>query len=382
MSAGDEAWFSVITPPGRGAIAVVSAAGDAAWRVFQQSFRPAGASANPMPGPGAAVFGRWGDEPAEELMVCRGDGEVVEVHCHGGRAAVRRIAAAFSAAGVRELDWREYLQTTATDVLEAEASLAAAGATTQRVAALLLGAPRALRDELSRIEALAVAGDWPAASERSESLLAAAGWGIGLARPWRVAVAGAPNVGKSSLVNALLGYARAIVHDQPGVTRDVLRTAAAFDGWPVELIDAAGVRETTDPLEAAGVARALAAAAAADLVLHVLDATSKRLVEEVGQALNQADARRIVVVNKIDLAPADGLDDSIVRLSATTGAGLPELQRRIVAALEPSGGIPAAFVWTDRQKTAAAALAKATAAGDLEQVRIALRNFRDDRVAN
>ena len=71
--------------------------------------------------------------------------------------------------------------------------------------------------------------------------------------PWKVVLAGAPNVGKSSLINALLGYDRAIVHDTPGTTCDVVTASAAFGGWAVELADTAGLRATIDPLETHGV---------------------------------------------------------------------------------------------------------------------------------
>jgi tRNA modification GTPase len=90
-----------------------------------------------------------------------------------------------------------------------------------------------------------------------------------------VVIAGPPNVGKSSLINALLGYQRAIVFDQPGTTRDVLTATTAIDGWPVELADTAGIREGDDAIETEGVARALAEIRAADLVVEVWDASQE-----------------------------------------------------------------------------------------------------------
>ena len=96
-----------------------------------------------------------------------------------------------------------------------------------------------------------------------------------LTAPWRVVVAGPPNVGKSSLVNALAGYQRSIVAPTPGTTRDVVTTRLAIDGWPVELADTAGVREATDALETQGVRLAREATAAADLCLWVLDASAR-----------------------------------------------------------------------------------------------------------
>ena len=86
-------------------------------------------------------------------------------------------------------------------------------------------------------------------------------------------IAGPPNVGKSSLINALLGFQRAIVFDLPGTTRDVVTAVTALDGWPVELSDTAGLRSSDDPLELAGIEQAHRQAAAADCLLLVFDAS-------------------------------------------------------------------------------------------------------------
>src|SRR5439155_711085 len=95
-----------------------------------------------------------------------------------------------------------------------------------------------------------------------------------LTNPWRVVVAGAPNVGKSSLVNALAGYARCVVSPTPGTTRDVVSTLIAVDGWPIELLDTAGLRLPGENLEQQGIALARAAVESADLCLWVIDASA------------------------------------------------------------------------------------------------------------
>jgi tRNA modification GTPase len=136
-----------------------------------------------------------------------------------------------------------------------------------------------------------------------------------------VTVAGAPNVGKSSLVNALAGYQRSIVAPTPGTTRDVVTVNLAVDGWPLELSDTAGLRTAGESLEVAGIQRARAAAAGADLCLWVLDASAEPVWPDAG-----AGAVRLVV-NKVDLPPAWDLNqaEGAVRVSAQTGDGLPEL---------------------------------------------------------
>jgi tRNA modification GTPase len=145
------------------------------------------------------------------------------------------------------------------------------------------------------------------------------------------AITGAPNVGKSSLINALAERDVAIVSPTPGTTRDAIETRIVLGGVPVTLVDTAGLRDTADPIEAEGVRRARARAAAADLVLTVVEAGSPT-VSEPGS---------LVVVNKSDLYPERRAD--VLAISALTGAGLPELRDRLAAeatALTQSSGPP------------------------------------------
>ncbi len=125
---------------------------------------------------------------------------------------------------------------------------------------------------LAEIRRLITAADWPAAREAVCQVLAR--WPIGshLVEPWRVVLAGPPNVGKSSLVNALVGYQRAIVYDAPGTTRDMVTAITALEGWPVELCDTAGLRSSREAIEAEGVRLARQAAAAADALVLVFSA--------------------------------------------------------------------------------------------------------------
>jgi tRNA modification GTPase len=154
------------------------------------------------------------------------------------------------------------------------------------------------------------------------------------------AIIGRPNVGKSSLLNALLRTDRAIVTAIPGTTRDVLEEAVNIRGIPVRLLDTAGVRETADPVEHEGIARSLKTLGEADLVLLVLDG-SVPLTEEDRDLMRRCeDLTLVLAVNKIDLGSdlsADAFDDArrhrgqarTVRISAKTGAGLDDLRDTI-----------------------------------------------------
>jgi tRNA modification GTPase len=189
----------------------------------------------------------------------------------------------------------------------------------------------------------------PLADEISKAM---AGQGERLREGLRVAIAGPPNAGKSTLFNRLARREAAIVSPFPGTTRDVLEIHLDLGGYPVTVLDTAGIRDTTDPIEREGVRRAGEQAAGADLVLWVIEPTS----EDVGEAPVQAGW---LVVNKMDLTdPAErgkieyGFKNSNVVhfISSTTGMGIEELVTSISAFAERFFTQEAALVTRDRQR--------------------------------
>lgn len=148
-----------------------------------------------------------------------------------------------------------------------------------------------------------------------------------------VVLAGQPNVGKSSLLNALAGEDVAIVTALPGTTRDRIEKALSIDGMPLNVIDTAGLRETEDEIERLGIARTRAALAQADVVLHLSDARGTQAAADADAAILASlppAAARLEVVNKIDLAGlAPGRHGGAIRISATTGAGLDALRAEL-----------------------------------------------------
>ena len=268
-------------------------------------------------------------------MVCRRANDEWEIHCHGGRSASEAILQDLAADGATVADSPAWLQRHVPDCLAADARLALGAAPTERTAIILLDQYRgALRCQLENVQVALDQGAWETVAACLTRLTALSRVGLHLTQPWRVVVAGPPNAGKSSLVNAILGYSRSIVFHQPGTTRDVVAALTALDGWPVELFDTAGLRAGGDAIECEGVARALTQMHQADLVLLVFDATAgwteshRQLAAEWPQSL--------VVGNKADLLrdepPATAWQ---LTTSALTGQGLAELLEAIVRRLVP-----------------------------------------------
>ena len=330
---------SLLTPPGAGAIATVAVAGPGAWEVARRLFRPAGPTPLPDTPPLHRVwFGRLGEGVGDEvvLAVTRVEPEPrVEAHCHGGRRVVRWVIEQFLALGCVETEWMS-LDSVQPPRRGGGALWELTRATTLRTASILLdqyhgGFDRAVR---------AILADPEAGRKQLAALAAFAPVGRHLVEPWKVVVAGPPSVGKSSLVNALAGYQRSVVSETPGTTRDVVTVPVAFDGWPVELADTAGLRSATG-LEAEGIDRAKRSAAAGDLTVWVFDATTAE-----PEFPPPSQTRTLYVVNKVDQPP--GWDFTNVpdapHVSAATGEGVPGLAAAIARTLVPHPPEPGAAV--------------------------------------
>ena len=324
-----------LTPPGRGAVATLLVEGPRALAAVAARFRAKGARMLTDYPKDRLVFGHFGAAEGQEVVIrCRGE-DSVEVHCLGGPAAVAMIQAALVEQGGRVCPWEDWLAVCEADPIAAAARQALAKARTARTAAILLDQYHgALRRELEEIDRAVCQGDHGSALARLDTLLARAPVGRHLTEPWQVVLAGSPNVGKSSLVNALVGYPRAIVHPAPGTTRDVVSVTTAMDGWPVELSDTAGLHAGGGAVERAGVQRAREKLAAADLVLLVFDRSVPW--SEVDEDLIRAWPGGLVIHNKCDLAAAGAGRPPGVATSALTGQGVEGLVCHIAQRLVPS----------------------------------------------
>jgi tRNA modification GTPase len=286
--------------------------------------------------------------------------DVVELSVHGSPVVLRAVVAAATSAGARPAEPGEFtlraflngridlLQAEAVaDLIEAATPLQARAAFDQLDGTLthaIAAIEAALFDLVARLEASV---DFPeegyhfvepgAVGDALDRVLEQTGALLGDARRGRmireglmVAIVGAPNVGKSSLFNALAGAARAIVTDVPGTTRDLVTEFVDVDGLRVTLVDTAGLRESADAAEREGVARARRSAGIADLVLHVEDRSRPRLTDTASRTRAR---KELYIANKADL-PAAWRDAAAIEVSAVTGAGLDAVRQSIVAALD------------------------------------------------
>jgi len=268
-----------------------------------------------------------------------------ELHLHGGRAVLTAVADALVALGARPAEPGEFTRRAflngRMDLVEAETAAQRLQALRQMEGALgvrLRGWSERLVRLLAQQEALIDFPDEDLPPEVEAAVvaeIAALGVEIGAAvdddrRGERLreglvfAISGAPNVGKSSLINALVEREVAIVAATPGTTRDVLEARIELGGVPVTLLDTAGLRESDDAIEAEGVRRARARAAEADAVVLVEDASHPCQAPSIER---QAGQHVVRVVNKIDLAPAAA--HVAVGVSALTGTGLDRLREAL-----------------------------------------------------
>jgi len=332
---------ALLTPVGRGALAVVGVAGPGAQACVARLFSPRGPQPLADRPEGAIVFGRWENRvggSGEELVVVRRGAEALEIHCHGGLAASEAVITSLEQLGAVRQAWPEWLRAGGTSEIEVEALEAiaiAGGPKSARILSRQLAG--VLAAEFAGVGRLVAEGRADEARVALDRLGRAARVGLRLARPWRVVVTGSVNAGKSSLVNALAGHARAIVSPEPGTTRDLLETRVVLDGWEVDLVDTAGLREkggddAASGVERAGIARAVAASDGADLVLRVVD--GRQIGANGPAALSN---RELLVASKADLIgdAATAAAAGTVWTSASSGAGVAALAAEIVRRLVP-----------------------------------------------
>ncbi|MBC7966071.1 MAG: GTP-binding protein [Fuerstia sp.] len=373
-------WFRILTAPGPGAVAVIEmrctfaeTAQHALRRlsfgrpgersgvsppVQPRSVLPQNASAQgllPAMSIGRICYGRWNDE---DLVVVRTSVLTWEIQCHGGTVAVNRICADLRNDGVFDCD-------PGTQSVSPDIGNHAAGVEARRLDSVRSMVHEAIRSRLVNARSRRTAGlilaqasnslcrdlmmilDSPDkdADEVTAVRQRLADWqdvADHLTEPWRVVFAGAPNVGKSSLMNVIAGMERSIVCDQPGTTRDVVEVDGIIEGWPFRFVDTAGLRKSSgDQIEELGIEQSHLAASQCDVLCLVFDDDSDAAAWSDRLSLTKFPKHTVLVRNKCDLIPEHDFQQApsrespalsglpVIHVSARTGQGLPELLRWI-----------------------------------------------------
>lgn len=355
---------AISTPAGEGAIALVRISGEHAVAVAGRIFR-----GNEKPSQIPPQSQRLGeivvdDRAIDQVMLSvhrapasyTGE-DLVEISCHGGLLVTARVLEACLGAGARaarpgEFTERAFLNgkmdltqaEAVIDLIRARTDLALRSAREQLEGRLgeKIGAMRGeLVELLAHIEAgidFPEEGIFPDASsrlkarlssiqEQMRALLATADQGRILREGLRAVIYGPTNAGKSSLLNRLLGYERAIVSEQPGTTRDTIEEVINLRGIPIRLLDTAGLRESADEIERAGIARTEKSLAGADLLLHVLD---RSVAKPPGLTGNSTVQTQILLLNKSDLPEhPDWENIEALRICCLSANGLLGLEDEI-----------------------------------------------------
>ncbi|MDD6484675.1 MAG: tRNA uridine-5-carboxymethylaminomethyl(34) synthesis GTPase MnmE [Clostridiales bacterium] len=364
---------AIATPLGAGSIAVIRISGDDAVRIADKVFsRDLTKVPSHTVHYGFAVNDRGEriDEVLATVMLAPRSfsaEDTVEISTHGGATAANRVLDALIKAGARmaqpgEFTKRAFLNgridlsqaEAVIDIINSKNELAQRNALSQLEGSLSKRI-RTLRDRLLNTAArMQVIIDYPdedledidapeveeicrECAKEAQKLLAGADSGRILKNGIRTAIAGKPNVGKSSLLNFLSRSDRAIVTDIAGTTRDVIEENINLDGIPLVLIDTAGIRDTEDAVEKIGVEKSRQSISEADLVIVMLDG-STWLTDEDREVLHETrDKKRIILINKTDLGQskyttavkAKAKDAAVIEVSALTGAGMEKLSERI-----------------------------------------------------
>ncbi len=393
------------TPPGPGAIGVLRLSGPRALEIARSVFRPLGSRPLTDFAPRTLVYGDLLDSGGQAIDRClctfsRGPesytGEdTAELQCHGSPIVLSLGLEALFALGARQAGPGEFTRRAflngkldlaqaeaVGDLLEATGREGARHAAGQLSGALSQKIGRiysALVDVMAHFHAVLDYPDEDIDPFRLEqlsrtleeqmagldSLLATCRRGRQLTRGVNCVIVGRPNAGKSSLLNALAGYERAIVTDIPGTTRDTVEVQVELGGVPVRLIDTAGLRESDDPVEQLGVERSRRAMEEAELILVLWDGSST-VTEEDGALLQQALglAPTILVNTKGDLpsAPIPFLNVTpmppVVTISVKTGQGLSELEEAVTTLFPKPEDVPYGQLLTNQRQEEAARRAR------------------------
>ena len=406
MSLQADTIAAISTPPGPGAIGILRLSGPQAVFVAEKCFKPLGPKGLREHAPRALVYGDLldsGGQPIDRVLCTYSLGpssytgeDTAEFQCHGSPMVLALGLEALFAAGARQARAGEFTRRAflngrldlaqaeaVGDLLSAQSREGARHAAGQLAGALskkIGDIYSALVDVMAHFHAVL---DYPdedidpfrleelentlAAQEGAlDTLLAACGRGKLLREGVPCAIVGRPNAGKSSLLNAMLGWERAIVTDIPGTTRDTVEERCELGGVPLRLIDTAGLRDTSDPVEKLGVERSRKAMEEAGLIFAVVDMSADLTAEdrEMLQAVEETGRPWIFVASKRDLVKNSrsiglaGRETPSVEVSALTGEGLDKLGKMVAELFPKEDAVPYGQLLTNARQEEAAGRAR------------------------
>jgi tRNA modification GTPase len=397
---------AISTPPGPGAIGILRLSGPEAAAVAEKCFKPLGRKGLREHAPRELVYGDLLDSGGEAIdrVLCTyslgpasytGE-DTAEFQCHGSPMVLALGLEALFAAGARQARAGEFTRRAflngrldlaqaeaVGDLLDAQSREGARHAAGQLAGALsekIRAVYAALVDIMAHFHAVLdypdeeidpfrleeLAGTLTSQERELDGLLSACGRGKLLREGVPCAIVGRPNAGKSSLLNALVGYERAIVTDIPGTTRDTVEERCELGGVTLRLIDTAGLRESSDPVEKLGVERSRKAMEEAELILVVVDLSNGitgedqeilRAVSEEGKPWIFVASKKDLVGNRCSMGLVGG-ETASVEVSALTGQGLDCLGEAVAALFPKDHAVPYGQLLTNARQEEAARRAR------------------------
>ena len=374
----DDTIAAIATAPGEGGIGIIRISGEKSLQVAQSIFKSKSGKMIKDYNTRTLIYGNIvdGEKVIDEVLLAYMKGpnsytaeDVIEINCHGGFISVKKILELILSKDVRLADAGEFTKRAflngridlsqaeaIIDVIKSKTDMAHEVAQSQLEGSLAKKI-RELRNNVTEVLAhLTVSIDfseedveeitYQTLEEQSselrneiKKLYDTAESGKILRDGLKTVIVGKPNVGKSSLLNSILGENRAIVTDIAGTTRDIIEEFVNIKGIPLKIVDTAGIRETEDVVEKIGVEKSRESFSTADLVIMVLDASRKLSQEDMEILESLENKKTIVLLNKMDLEPQIELDkieefvnsEDIIKISALKNQGIEELQDKIEA---------------------------------------------------
>ncbi len=370
---------AIATPPGEGGVGIVRLSGPEVWAIADVLFRPLDQTPVSQRAHGTFAYGKVVDAAGQEIdtglaLIMRAPKsytreDVVEIQGHGGAVGMRRILRRALDAGARMAEPGEFTRRAFLngridlvqaegifDLIRARSDRAASAAMEQmagrlsqqfdgiydaflEVAANLETTLDFVEDELPDDVFAGIAELLDRTFQTLDELLDTWDEGRLLREGARVVILGRPNAGKSTLLNVLLGFDRAIVSSTAGTTRDTIEEGYVLDGIPLRIIDTAGLRETDCEIEAEGIRRAEAHSEEAHLSVYLVDASQPLHAEDRMRLDKLVPERSVVVLNKVDLGRRVGIEG--VETSLHSGAGVEALKKAMAAVLEKGADLHA-----------------------------------------